>query len=73
MYLSDTALYAKGREIYHELAVRLVNEEIAQYKLGLERNRTKYKIVEETVQPDGSVVIKMIKQYNQSDVGEYLD
>ncbi len=60
-------------EIDHDLAVRLVDEEVLQYKAGLDRNRTKYRIVEEIKQPDGSVMMKIIKQYNKSDVGEYLD
>lgn len=47
--------------------------EVENYKKTLERNRTKYKIVEEKMQDDGSVIIKVIKQYNTSPVGEYLD
>ena len=39
----------------------------------LERNRTRYKIVDEAEQEDGSVVIRIIKQYNRSPVGDYLD
>ena len=35
--------------------------------------RTQYRILEETLQPDGSVIIKIIKQYNQSPVGDYLN
>ena len=35
--------------------------------------RTKYKIVSEEIQSDGSVMIKIIKQYNTSPVGDYLD
>lgn len=33
----------------------------------------KYKILEETDQPDGSIMVKIIKQYNSSPVGNYLD
>ena len=36
-------------------------------------NHTKYKIVDETEQPDGSIIVKVIKQYNSSPVGDYLD
>lgn len=60
-------------ELGHEHAVKLVKEEVAQYKKTLERNRTQYKIVEETEQPDGSMLVKVIKQYNASPVGHYLD
>lgn len=42
------------------------------YKQSLERNRTQYKIVEETTQPDGSVILKVIKQYNSAPVGDYM-
>ena len=40
---------------------------------SLDINRTKYKIVSEETQPDGSILIKIIKQYNVSPVGDYLD
>ena len=51
----------------------LVKQEVEQYKKGLDRNHTKYKILEETQQPDGSIIVKVIKQYNSSPVGDYLD
>lgn len=47
--------------------------EVEGYKNTLERNKTQYKIVEEAVQEDGSVIIKIIKQYNTSPVGDYLN
>ncbi len=49
-----------------------VKQDVEHYKQGLERNRTQYKIVEETTQPDGSVIVKIIKQYNTAPVGDYL-
>jgi len=57
----------------HQWAVNQVKQDVEHYKQGLERNHTKYKIVEETAQPDGSVVLKVIKQYNTSPVGDYLN
>ena len=42
-------------------------------KDDLERNHTLHKIVDETTQEDGSVIVRIIKQYNQSPVGSYLD
>ena len=50
-----------------------VKEDFEKYKTTLERNRTKYKIVEQTEQPDGSLIVKVIKQSNMSPVGDYLD
>ena len=50
-----------------------VQKEVARYKQSLDRSRTQYKILEETLQPDGSVILKLKKQYNQSPVGEYFN
>ena len=60
-------------DVGHDYAVKLVKEEIEKYKASLERTRTKNKIIEETEQPDGSVIMKIIKQYNTAPVGSYLD
>ena len=57
----------------HGDAVRLVRAEVDHYKARLERANTRYKILEELPQPDGSLVVKIIKQYNQSPVGDYLN
>lgn len=53
-------------------AAELVRQEVDHYKKTLERNRTLYKILEEATQPDGSVIIRIIKQYNATPVGDYL-
>ena len=60
-------------DLGHDYAVKLVKEEVAKYKASLDKNHTKYKLVSEETQPDGSVMIKIIKQYNTSPVGDYLD
>jgi len=59
--------------ISNEFNKRQVLSEVDNYKKTLEKNRTKHKIVDEEVQKDGSVIIKIIKQYNVSPVGDYLD
>ena len=60
-------------DLGHDYAVKLVKEEVEKYKASLDKNRTKYKIVSEETQSDGSVMIKIIRQYNTSPVGDYLD
>ena len=60
-------------DLGHDYAVKLVREEVDKYKASLDRNRTKYRLVSEETQPDGSVILKIIKQYNTSPVGDYLD
>lgn len=71
--ICQTLHFLLKEETEHDCTVRLVTEEVAQYKAALERSHTQHKILEETVQPDGSIILKIIKQYNQSPVGTYLD
>ena len=59
-------------DLGHDYAVKLVKEEVEKYKASLDKSRTMYKIVREETQSDGSVMIKIIKQYNTSPVGDYL-
>jgi hypothetical protein len=60
-------------DIEHDLAKKLVQEEVKKYKAGLDRNRTKYKILSENEMEDGSIVLEIKKQYNTSPVGDYLN
>lgn len=71
--ICQTLHFMLKEDVVHDYAVQLVKEEVEKYIRTLERNRTIYKIVEQTEQPDGSVIIKIIKQYNASPVGNYLD
>ncbi len=71
--LEQTIHFMLKEEVPHNIAVRGVEEEFSQYKAQLERNRTKYQIVEEKRLEDGSILVKLKKQYNQYDCGEYMD
>lgn len=71
--ICQTLHFLLKEDVPRSSAARLVQEEIAQYKRTLERNGTQYRIVEEAPQQDGSVVLKIIKQYNAAPVGNYLD
>ncbi len=56
-----------------EQAKQLNHNEIAHYKEMLDRSRTRYSIVDEAEQEDGSVVVRVKKQYNdKADVSEYF-
>jgi len=70
--ICQTLHFMLKEDLEHHLAVSQVQHEVEQYKKNLERNRTQYKIVDESVQEDGSIMIKVIKQYNTSPVGDYL-
>ena len=38
----------------------------------MDRNRTGYKVLEELPQADGSLIVRLKRQYNNYDVGDYL-
>ena len=47
--------------------------EVAHYKQSLERTRTRYRIDSEEEQPDGSIIVRVRKQYNdKAEVAEYF-
>lgn len=71
--ICQTLHFLLKEDISHQQAVELVKEEVAHYKKALERNHTQYKIIEESHLPDGSMMVKVIKQYNNSPVGDYLN
>ena len=71
--ITQTLHFLLKEDLGHDYAVKLVQEEVARYKRQLNQGGTKYKILSETVQDDGSIVIEIKKQYNTSPVGTYLD
>lgn len=71
--ICQTLHFMQKEDVEPTLAAQRVRQEAAEYKQSLERNRTHFKILEETTEPDGSVTIQLIKQYNQSPVGAYFD
>ncbi len=71
--ICQTLHFMLKEDVGHDYAVKLVEQEVEHYKKTLDRNQTKYKILEEIPQDDGSIMIKIVKQYNQSPVGDYLN
>ncbi len=71
--ICQTFHFLLKEDLGHDYAVSLVKREVEQYKSGLDQHHTQYRIVEESEQPDGSIIVKIIKQYNSSPVGDYLD
>ena len=71
--ICQTLHFFVKEDVGRELAAKQARQEYEQYKKNLDRNRTAYKIVEEAELEDGSVQVRIIKQYNASPVGDYLD
>lgn len=71
--ICQTLLFSVKEPISREDSERQNRQEIEGYKQLLEKRRIRHKLVEETVLEDGSIRLKLVKQYNASSVGDYLD
>ena len=57
-----------------ESQLKYNRDEVEKYKKGLEKNRTRYQIVEVIEQPDASIIVRVRKQLNnQTDVSGYFN
>lgn len=56
----------------HEAEAMAVAAEVSHYKALMDRRRIKYEILDEQTLADGSVVLKLRRQYNDYPVGEYM-
>ncbi len=70
--ITQTLHFMLKEDYGHDYAVKLVDQEVEKYKMSLNRTKTKYRILSEERQQDGSVMIEIKKQYNTSPTGDYL-
>ena len=57
----------------HDAVLSLNRTEVSRYKKTLEHTRTRHQIVSEEEQSDGSILVRVRKQYNdKADVSEYF-
>jgi len=70
--LQQTLHFYAKEDMGPAAAAKSIQDEVAHYKAQLERTHTKYQIIEELLQPDGSVVLKIKKQYNNYSLGDYF-
>jgi len=57
-----------------EYGRKKVQEEIKRYKIRMDRDKTRYKVLSEELQDDGSVIMEIVREYgNRKSVGNYLD
>ncbi len=71
----QTLVFSQKPELGHscEVNLKLNRGEFDQYKKTLERTGTRYQILNEAEEQDGSLVIHVRKQYNdKADVSEYF-
>lgn len=56
-----------------EQILHLNRQEVSRYRQSLDRTRTRYQIDSEDEQEDGSILVRVRKQYNdKADVAEYF-
>lgn len=70
--ICQTLRFSLKEEMDPVSTAKLIREEVEHYKKNLNRSGAKYKILDEAQQPDGSMLVRVIKQYNSSPVGDYL-
>jgi len=70
--IEQTIHFMLKNDLGHALAVRTLKSEVERYKVTMDQAKINYKIVEEAAQPDDSIIIKIKKQYNGYDCGDYL-
>jgi len=70
--LCQTLRFSAKEGVPSKYVAEAIQNEIEQYKRKLESSRTAYTIVNQIEQPDGSVIVKVIKQYNACPIGDYL-
>jgi len=71
--LEQTVHFQLKEDLSHEEAIQYVQAEYQHYLAQMERNRTPYKILEKIEQPDGSIMVKLKKQYNGYDCTPYMN
>ena len=71
--LAQTLHFMLKDGLDQETARKQVRQEYESYKAQLDSRGTRYRIVEESEEPDGSLMIKVKRQNNFHPVGAYLD
>ena len=70
--ITQTLIFSNHDGETTEYAKKMIQKEYEKYKEQLDKSRTKYVILSENINDDGSIIIEIKKQYNNSPVGDYL-
>ena len=71
--ICQTLHFSLKEPLSYEETLKQTRYEVQHYQSTLDQSHVQYRILEENIQPDGSIIVKVIKQYNQSPVGSYLE
>ena len=70
--ITQTLVFSNHDGETTEYAKKMIQKEYEKYKEQLDKSRTKYVILSEKFNDDGSIIIEIKKQDNTSPVGDYL-
>lgn len=70
--LEQTILFTANDAPAPAQAAQAARQEVEHYKASLTRRQTAYRIEEELPRPDGSILVKLKRQYNAYPCGDYL-
>lgn len=71
--LLQTVRFQSKDPVPSEISKRQIREEYEAYKAQMTRHGTNFKILEESVEADGTIIVKLKKQNNAQPVGDYFD
>ena len=74
--IMQTLVFAQKDDcgLCREQQLRFNRDEVERYKASMDKSHTRYQITEETEQSDGSVIVRVRKQYSdRADVSEYFN
>lgn len=72
----QTLVFAQKEDcgMNREQQLKVNHDDVNRYKALMDKSRIRYQITEETDQADGSVIVRVRKQYNEkADVSEYFN
>ncbi|MBQ7323472.1 MAG: hypothetical protein IJW96_02785 [Clostridia bacterium] len=70
--LCQTLQFSLKDQSSRKISNQQLELEISNYKKQLTKMHIPYRIIKEEKQPDGSIIIQIIKPYNYNPMGEYL-
>lgn len=73
--IQQTLVFAQKEDcgLDREQIAQMNRKELSRYRQSLESTRTRYQIVSEEETDDGSIIVRVRKQYNdKADVAEYF-
>lgn len=74
--IMQTLVFAQKEDcgLSREKQLRVNHDEVNRYKETMDRSHVRYQITEETEQENGSIIVRVRKQYNdKADVNEYFN